>query len=247
MKLSSRPKSSFVKRSPIPRSVQSVQEVTRLRTSSILNHSENALPSKQQLSSKGNKRSPSSGTVSHTKEREHVEKEKIPGSLPSEVVAMESSKAMKQATVPPPLDHDSAAFSSIRPLKKHAGAQRPKPKSKRSATRHGDTPAAESISSSQDLSEKSLMQKAPSSLDVNIRTQLSGVTKANESSDGRKHNSMSSDPQHQSESKLDFVAHSDLGKCTLLELKSIAKSRGLKGYSRLKKGELLDFLRRKES
>lgn len=297
VKPSSRPKSSFLKRSPIPKRKNvlprlSKTEVVHL-TNAVVNHPLNSSLFKE----KPNER-PSKVKKGHFSQNGEFKKEvKTLGQSPTRFVRKSpvptrAAASRQDARHPPLLEPDlspnTAPGSHAKPLGKHAAAQPPRPKSRftrRSPITPVDKQAAQKITPTESLQKPSnealkldvssqtdlpIIAKVNSSrdelacglsgklrgqflghegfrsLEVRSQNNLASVAKENENTGDTMESGKSLDLETETENPVDFVASSDLRKYKLAELKSIAKSRGLKGYSKLKKEELLKLLSNKE-
>lgn len=222
VKVLSRPKSCFIKRSPIPRrtSVQSSQKLISANQSGELHNKGKGVSVPQR-----------------TKEEVLKEVETLKR-LPSKFVrkspvpsSTTSRHHVRSLPLPADLDFpsDRATVSAVELPGKPRAAQASRPKSyflRKSPIIKAHQHTPQEVSTIEDSHKKPPSYKVSSKVDVGLVKEESGSLMMAE---------------------CQSLHTADLHKYKLAELKSFAKSKGVKGYSKLKKGELLDLLKNLKS
>lgn len=224
VKLLSRPKSCFIKRSPIPTrtSVQSLQKLISANQSGEVHNKGKGVSVPQRTKEEVLKQVETFKRLPS----KFVRKSPVPSSA--------TRHHVRSLPLPAELDFtsDRATDSAVKLPGKPRAAQASRPKSyflRKSPIIKVHQRTPQEVSTIDDSHKKPPSYKVSNKVDVGLVKEESGSLMMAE---------------RQSEPPLHTA---DLHKYKLAELKSFAKSKGVKGYSKLKKGELLDLLKNLKS
>lgn len=215
MKLSSRPKSSFVKRSPIPRG-----KVENVMGTEIVSNG-TAVHDKDILTSQGTR----AGSVKAKSSMRPTSKFVRKSPIPTSAAKHNAGHALTSAHSNPSPSAVSNASSMVQETSSVSASSRPKSNFSRRSP----------IIKAQHLPQKTSSTRRRSSPPTPLSLNDSGKVD-NTPNEEANEKSLQGSPH--------LIA--DLEKCKLPELKNLAKIKGVKGYYKLKKGELLDLLKNLE-